>query len=419
MSNGFTMKKYLQTSILVMACTLPVSIYTAGPICATENTKAQENLEKLVKTKSCKGCDLSGLTLNRLDLADADLEGADLSSAKISLTNLTRANLRNTNLRGAMFGGTDLSDADLQGADLRGASLDSSYHQGARVDGKFIDAKSNEEAGDTEVKKEVFIADPVKPKPKPETREVKVGERRDFIEPAPVAAVSEAKPEVVPEKPQKVEKESQTSASLSSAPTEKKVALVQQAIVDVPVQDEKIAVVPVTAPVTVKEEVKKQAAVEPVTATPEKMPKESVSEQKTKSAATVSAPQTATKAQQNPVAGKSKEDNLQVLLDKKKCFGCDLSGLDLAGKNLDSADLEKANLTGCNLEKADLENANLKGALLLNANLRRASLKNADLYKADLTGADLTEAKIEGAMFDSAQTASAKGFKEAIGDAAK
>ena len=444
------MKRYLETCVFIFAFALFVLVYKIDPVLAKESTTTRDNLEKLVKTKSCKGCDLSGLSLTRLDLTDADLEGADLSLAKLSLTNLTRANLRNTNLRGAVFGGTDLSDADLRGADLRGTSLDSSYHQGAQFDGQFIAAKSQGDVGETEVEKEVFIADPVKPKASPETRVANVGERRDSVEP-PSSTASIARPEAMSEKLQKVEKDRQTSASLSPAPLVKKVTPVQQVIVDVPVQDGKIPTTHGTSMVPVKEETKNAPDTEPVAVealnktaqgsgtvpssakapaeaqvavgkdsqqisqkTPVKAPKAmKVTEEKPAVESKVAA------ANQKPIAGKTKEDNLKILLDKKKCFGCDLSGLDLAGKNLDSADLEKANLTGCNLENADLDKANLKGALLLKANLRQAKLKNADLYKADLTGADLTGARVGGAMFDSAQTSSAVGLKEAIEAAAK
>jgi hypothetical protein len=107
---------------------------------------------------------------------------------------------------------------------------------------------------------------------------------------------------------------------------------------------------------------------------------------------------------------KSKRDNLTRLLDKEKCFECDLSGLDLSGKNLKGVDLEKADLTGCNLELATLDKANLKGAILRNANLRKAGLKNTDLYKADLSGADLTGADVQGAKFDNAQITTAIGL---------
>ncbi len=433
------------------ACTLLISGCAVGMVGANESATTLENLEKLVKTKSCKGCDLSGLSLNRLDLTDADLEGADLSLAKLSLTNLSRANLRNANLRGAVFGGTDLSDADLRGADLRGTSLASSYHQGAQFDGQFIAAKSHDDVAGIEVEKEIFVADSVKPKATPETRVASVGKRQDFGESAPTS--SKIKSEDLAEKLQKSKKKDQNSpaASLSPAPLVKKVSPVQQAIVDIPVQEEKIPAISGGSVVPPKEETIKEPTIElartepakkndqqsGTVTSPVKPPKEAQVEvdkesQQISQKTPIKAPKTmnlpeekkalesrAGTVNQKPIVVRTKEDNLKILLDKKKCVGCDLSGLDLAGKNLDSADLEKADLTGCNLEKADLDKANLKGALLLRANLRQARLKNADLYKADLTGADLTGANVQGAMFDSAQTASAVGLKEAIEATAK
>ncbi len=441
------MRRYLLTSVLIMACALPVavSVYTVGQVFAAESAAAKENLEKLKATKSCRGCDLAGLVLNRLDLVDADLEGADLSSARLSLTNLTRANLKNTNLRGTVFGGTDLSDADLRGADLRGASLDSSYYQGARFDGEFIAAKPYEDVGETEIAKEVFVADPVKPKQNPEKREVKMSDRSDHeASPPTVAPVREAKPEAAPVKLQEVRKDHQTSDPESlAAPVAKKVAPVQQAIVDVSVQDENVAAAAANAalPVPVKEEIMKQVSVEPKISVPVAKPIVNVPEQNIKGAMGVTPPQPSTRAKastsekvneekpiiesgvgsqsRKPPAGKTQQDNFARLLDTNRCYGCDLSGLDLSGKNLDGADLEKANLSGCNLEKVDLEKANLKSALLVKANLRQASLKMADFYKADLTGADLSGAKVAGATFDSAQTASAVGLKESIEAAGK
>lgn len=87
----------------------------------------QANLEQLIKSRGCRGCDLSGLTLNKLDLSGVDLEGADLSHSKLYLTNLSGANLQKTRLNGAVFGGADLGGADLRGADLQTASLDNAY----------------------------------------------------------------------------------------------------------------------------------------------------------------------------------------------------------------------------------------------------------------------------------------------------
>ncbi len=493
------MKKYLQTRVLVLVCTFAVTVCPAGLTTAADKTTANSNLDRLIKTKSCKNCDLSGLSLNRLELAEADLEGADLSSAKISLTNLAKANLRNTNLRGAVFGGSDLSDADLRGADLRGASLDSSYYEGARFDGEFIATKPLADLGETGIEKDVYVADTVKPKPLPEKGEVKLNERRDLLEEPLGAAVEEVQPKTVSLKKTKTgdtTKIAETGAT-ASGPIAKRVAPVRQAIVDDASQDGQLASEVISSLNSSKEHDEKLQTVEEVKSNPSQQVMSKPSEQKAKNVepsvtpanSTVAAKEkekqqsiptqvlrvtenkndqkqvtpssaaspidsrqqakketkTSSEAQstpassviakvaekkssdksrvesssKEPVVDKKKEDNLQTLLDKNRCFACDLSGLDLSGRNLDGADLEKANLSNCNLEKADLDTANLKGALLLKANLRQASLTDADFYKADLSGADLTGAKLAGAMFDSAQTASAVGLSEAIQAAVK
>ncbi|RPH42252.1 MAG: pentapeptide repeat-containing protein [Desulfobulbaceae bacterium] len=108
------------------------------------------------------------------------------------------------------------------------------------------------------------------------------------------------------------------------------------------------------------------------------------------------------------------EDKVAALLKSRSCYSCDLSGLNLSGKNLKGADLEKANLTGCNLEGASLDRANLKGAILVRANLRNASLQGADLYKADFTGADLTDANMKKVQADDALFTDAIGVSEEI-----
>lgn len=455
------MKRYLQTHILIIACTLPVVFSTGAMVDAAETAGAKENLEKLIKNRSCKGCDLSQLTMNRLDLSGVDLEGADLSSAKLSLTNLSGANLQNANLRGVTFGGSDLSDADLRGADLRGASLDSAYHQGAKFDGKFISAKANEKGAEAEAEKKVFIADPAKPKQSPEKRDAKIVQNSDSEKPSSrIAAVQELKDtNTVTAKPQGAQKDTiqPVSGAPAQAPQAKKATLFQQAVVDVPTEkaDKNAALVIAQPELPAKPEAKKEAVAEPMIAASPKMPDENSSRKvdakpvsatkttdakgaKDKPQAAAVTPPKASKVSETKVASekpggesgaretgkdispdKSKADNLAKLLDKNKCFACDLSGLDLSGKNLAEADLEKANLTGCNLGKANLKDANLKGAQLVKADLREANLKDADLYKADLAGADFTGAKVAGTMFDDAKKSSAVGLAEAIEAASK
>jgi uncharacterized protein YjbI with pentapeptide repeats len=70
---------------------------------------------------------------------------------------------------------------------------------------------------------------------------------------------------------------------------------------------------------------------------------------------------------------------------------CDLSGLDLAGRNLADADF-----TGCILEEANLQGAKLDAASFFGADLRRANLAGASLRRGDLRGASMRGANLIG-----------------------
>src|SRR5690348_2336648 len=78
---------------------------------------------------------------------------------------------------------------------------------------------------------------------------------------------------------------------------------------------------------------------------------------------------------------------------------CDLSGLDLSGRNLSDADftgayLEETNLAGAKLDSASFFGASLKRANLAGASLRRADMRGTSLRGANLIGADLYEADL-------------------------
>jgi len=106
-----------------------------------------------------------------------------------------------------------------------------------------------------------------------------------------------------------------------------------------------------------------------------------------------------------------KQDTLDQLFSDKRCIGCDLSRMDLAGKNLSGFDLERADLSGSDLRGARLGRANLKGTNFRNAYLQDADLRRADLYRADFTGADLTGARLENALIDGADFTGALGLE--------
>ncbi len=98
----------------------------------------QDDVDSLLNTKVCNGCDLratdlrgkalQGAQLRWSNLNDADLRGANLNSADLTGASLERAKLSNTNLQGASLEGArllgvDLSEVRLIGADLRWADL--------------------------------------------------------------------------------------------------------------------------------------------------------------------------------------------------------------------------------------------------------------------------------------------------------
>src|SRR6201986_3077148 len=89
---------------------------------------------------------------------------------------------------------------------------------------------------------------------------------------------------------------------------------------------------------------------------------------------------------------------------------CDLSGLDLSGRNLADADftgayLEETNLAGAKLDSASFFGASLQRANLSGASLRRADMRGTSLRGANLIGADLYEADLrEGAIAEKEQS---------------
>lgn len=67
-----------------------------------------DNIQRLIKTRSCRSCDLS-----KADLRNSDLRNVDLTDANLSQANLSQANLTNALLQGANLQGANLSDANL------------------------------------------------------------------------------------------------------------------------------------------------------------------------------------------------------------------------------------------------------------------------------------------------------------------
>lgn len=141
----------------------------------------EENFKTLIKTNSCPGCDLAGAVLVRVNLSGANLAGANLAGARLNLADLSGANLSGANLQGASLGGADLAGADLTGANLNGAVLQGAYLKGTKLDGEIMTSASDDSAGEA-----VFVADEARSKHTPYTQEVRVENRPDAGEQAPV-----------------------------------------------------------------------------------------------------------------------------------------------------------------------------------------------------------------------------------------
>ncbi len=94
----------------------------SGPVHGP-GTELLKNIEFLLDTNQCYGCNLAGADLRGENLGEADLEGADLRNALLQNVDLENANLKGTNLSGADLTDADLSEADCYRADLTDANL--------------------------------------------------------------------------------------------------------------------------------------------------------------------------------------------------------------------------------------------------------------------------------------------------------
>jgi uncharacterized protein YjbI with pentapeptide repeats len=366
------------TSTILTGCIFCVPFTVLGENSGS-TASVSDNIDKLIKTNSCRECNLEGANLNRLELAGADLEGADLSKAKLYLTNLAGANLKNSRLCDAGLGGADLADADLRGADLTGTSLGGAYTVGALFDtvaepqaSQEIDIEDVAEAATSVEKSSAELAEVVE-KTTVVQDEVVVSGNEDKAE-----IISDAQPLSVVKA---VDAETPMVNTIGSAPLPKKVQPMKAIEVD---ESAIAAVSPVTTvdPVIVKD-------VEP-------REKGSVSDSP------------------EAIVDDPRAKAMARLLERKRCYGCDLSGLNFSGTDLKGVDLEKADLTGCNFSGANLRNGNFKGAVVLNANLRDTDLRGADFYKADLSGTDLTGAKVDMTIFEDAQMSGVTGLNRGL-----
>lgn len=122
-----------------------IKLWQASSQANTVRKEVAENVSKLLGTKNCRECDLSGgdlrnFNLNEVELQSANLSGADLSGANLNDAKLQNAILFKTNLEGA-----NLENANLEGANLEKARLEGTINlQKAKLTGAIMpDGKVN------------------------------------------------------------------------------------------------------------------------------------------------------------------------------------------------------------------------------------------------------------------------------------
>jgi uncharacterized protein YjbI with pentapeptide repeats len=78
----------------------------------------QADMNNLLASNKCVGCDLSGADLSRKQLVNADLQAANLVGANLTGANLSGAKLGGVNLTGANLTSANFTQAVLQAANL-------------------------------------------------------------------------------------------------------------------------------------------------------------------------------------------------------------------------------------------------------------------------------------------------------------
>ena len=101
-------------TLLAGLAALPQSAYAAE----------EADIQRLIETNECQGCDLHEADFRRLDLSGANLAGADLEGANFYYANLDGAQLQNANLIDVNLGYASVRGAFLDGSDLRYAIFD-------------------------------------------------------------------------------------------------------------------------------------------------------------------------------------------------------------------------------------------------------------------------------------------------------
>ncbi len=429
---------------------------------AAANGQAEKNLHILQTTQKCIDCDLSGLDLTRMDLSRTDLRGANLSFTICNLTSFAYADLRGARLHGATLNGADMEGADLRGVDFRGVSMESVFLGDALVDDRLAGGLSP--VGIPPVQVAAFFSH-ISQQPRPASTQAAnsvtdvalpfisaVGKKR-IVNIVAIAAATKVRkkkasvPSRVPanklavngadflrepivitayKRKRRLEIDGEVAtiyalhrkrmfivpsqqagkAGDNTAPDSSFMAAEKRSVLQKSLQSPSKPLTPGTvAKPILSQSDKWQTTKQP----PRPLQKMTVGSSVVRAEKNQSLDGFVLTAEVS--SDQAKNQKLVQLLNTKKCYGCDLAGLDLSGQSLVGADLENANLTGCNLQRCDLRRANLKGAKFVQAKMQQVKIDGADCYKANFSFANLTGASTFGADFDYARLKGVVGLK--------
>ena len=95
------MKKIIRLAAICLPLICNVNLAFSDAPASKVSAEVQKNVDTLLTSKACPGCNLAGADLTRAQLAQGNLEGANLNSTHLPLANLASANLKGANLKGA------------------------------------------------------------------------------------------------------------------------------------------------------------------------------------------------------------------------------------------------------------------------------------------------------------------------------
>ena len=119
MLNGFDIVQERNTVLSKWLIAFSIALL-ANSACVVQSIE----LQRLLQTRACRSCALSGLNIGLYDLRTVDFGQADLAKAYLVKTNFHGANLSNANLTYAYMNGASISGVHLKGANFSGAELE-------------------------------------------------------------------------------------------------------------------------------------------------------------------------------------------------------------------------------------------------------------------------------------------------------